>query len=273
MSTGIYISNKYSKLYFKIISNAQNRVNEGYTEKHHILPKSLGGTDEPENLVELTAREHYLCHYLLTKFTEGVHRRRMLFAFKAMNMKSKTTKGRKFNSRLYEYFKESLSKATSERLSEFWSDEANRKKQSERISRSWQNGSRDSQRAWMKENSPFKNPEIHAKTIETRTKNGTNCFVTNNPMLNEESKKKKLEFMPNMKGRTQWFNTITGEKRQTVDCPEGEGWIKRGHKYGLVTKAKGVPKPKVKCEFCGREMAPHTMSRHIKAKHGKDKKD
>ena len=39
-----------------------------YYEKHHIKPRSLGGNDSEDNLVLLTAREHYLAHYLLWKF-------------------------------------------------------------------------------------------------------------------------------------------------------------------------------------------------------------
>mgnify|MGYP000733483175 CR=1 FL=1 len=34
---------------------------------HHILPKCLGGTDDLENLVELTAEEHFVAHQLLVK--------------------------------------------------------------------------------------------------------------------------------------------------------------------------------------------------------------
>lgn len=37
----------------------------GYYESHHIKPKWLGGDDSADNLVLLTAREHYLAHYLL----------------------------------------------------------------------------------------------------------------------------------------------------------------------------------------------------------------
>lgn len=42
-----------------------------YYEKHHILPKCLGGTNDKENLVLLTAREHYICHKLLTYIYKG----------------------------------------------------------------------------------------------------------------------------------------------------------------------------------------------------------
>jgi hypothetical protein len=55
----------YQKIYNQIIERAQNRVLEGYKEKHHIIPKCLGGNNKKENLVELTAREHILCHRLL----------------------------------------------------------------------------------------------------------------------------------------------------------------------------------------------------------------
>lgn len=59
--------NKYSKWYNLIIQSRRQNPFEGYTESHHIKPKSLGGDDLKENLVELSAREHFVCHLLLTK--------------------------------------------------------------------------------------------------------------------------------------------------------------------------------------------------------------
>jgi hypothetical protein len=38
-----------------------------YYERHHIFPKSMGGTDNDENLVLLTSREHYIIHKILIK--------------------------------------------------------------------------------------------------------------------------------------------------------------------------------------------------------------
>lgn len=55
----------YQKIYNQIIERAKNRQLEEYKEKHHILPKCLGGSNDKNNLVELTAREHFLCHMLL----------------------------------------------------------------------------------------------------------------------------------------------------------------------------------------------------------------
>jgi hypothetical protein len=39
--------------------------------KHHIIPKHMGGTDDPENLVELTIEEHAEAHRKL--FEEHGH--------------------------------------------------------------------------------------------------------------------------------------------------------------------------------------------------------
>ena len=72
-------NNKYKKLYCNIIEKSINE-NQNYDsntyEKHHILPKSLGGTI----MVNLTFREHYICHLLLTKFTAGSDKMKMCFA-------------------------------------------------------------------------------------------------------------------------------------------------------------------------------------------------
>ena len=57
----------YERIYTKLIGRAKNRKFEGYTEKHHIIPKCMGGTDESENLVDLMPEEHYVAHQLLVK--------------------------------------------------------------------------------------------------------------------------------------------------------------------------------------------------------------
>lgn len=64
----------YENLYLNIVSNAQslNRTKDKkqkdiYFERHHILPKCMGGKDDICNLVLLTAKEHFICHHLLTK--------------------------------------------------------------------------------------------------------------------------------------------------------------------------------------------------------------
>lgn len=85
----IYLDNKYTKCYFSIINRAKTRVLECYNEKHHIIPKSLGGNNSKDNIVSLTAREHFICHWLLTKMmNEGKERWKMLYAFGAFLQKN-----------------------------------------------------------------------------------------------------------------------------------------------------------------------------------------
>lgn len=57
----------YSNIYTNIIKKRQTNTPDGYYETHHILPRCLGGTDNKDNLVKLTAKEHFICHLLLTK--------------------------------------------------------------------------------------------------------------------------------------------------------------------------------------------------------------
>jgi hypothetical protein len=57
----------YTKHYELLITRGKNRVLEGYVERHHIIPRCMGGTDDAENIVQLTPEEHYLAHQLLVK--------------------------------------------------------------------------------------------------------------------------------------------------------------------------------------------------------------
>jgi hypothetical protein len=63
----VYLTVDYKRIYDALIQKARDRVASGYYEKHHIVPRCLGGSDEPENIVCLTPEEHYLAHQLLTK--------------------------------------------------------------------------------------------------------------------------------------------------------------------------------------------------------------
>lgn len=55
----------YLKHYNLLMETRKELKRDCYTEKHHIVPKCYGGTDEDSNLVDLTAREHFIAHWLL----------------------------------------------------------------------------------------------------------------------------------------------------------------------------------------------------------------
>lgn len=106
----LFIDNKYTATYFCIINRAKVRILNGYSEEHHIIPKSVGGSNHSTNLVLLTAKEHFICHRLLTKMTTGEVKRKMTFAAWAMTMRNNKNKYNKISARTYSYLKEERAK-------------------------------------------------------------------------------------------------------------------------------------------------------------------
>lgn len=115
----IFIHNKYSRIYFSIIEKARysNRKKLSpddfdfiYYESHHIIPRSFGGIET----VLLTAKEHFICHLLLCKMTEGQARIKMLHALKCMQeMRGKGNKQQRYSSKIYEKLKTEICQAMS----------------------------------------------------------------------------------------------------------------------------------------------------------------
>jgi hypothetical protein len=57
----------YKKIYDSLMEKGKNRNLIEYGEKHHIVPRCLGGSNDKSNLVKLTPEEHYVAHQLLVK--------------------------------------------------------------------------------------------------------------------------------------------------------------------------------------------------------------
>lgn len=72
----------YQKIHDQIIERAKSRKLEGYKERHHIVPRCMGGTDDSENLVDLTAREHFIIHKLLCMIYPDNNK--LFFAYRMM---------------------------------------------------------------------------------------------------------------------------------------------------------------------------------------------
>jgi hypothetical protein len=140
----MFLQNKYTRWYFSIIENAkrQQRIKslENYYEKHHIIPKCLDGSNKKENLVILTFKEHFICHWLLCKMTND-KKYKLYFAFSKMTHKSNNQK-RILSSFQYKLVKNYniiasknriFSKETKEKMSKsnklIWDNSPERKKQ------------------------------------------------------------------------------------------------------------------------------------------------
>jgi len=103
----------YQKIYNSIISNTQKlnrKKNKGILfEKHHIIPKSLGGSNNKHNLVLLTPKEHYICHRLLVEIYKGTpQENKMYYAMWCMINGLGNQKRHATSSRIYENFKNKI---------------------------------------------------------------------------------------------------------------------------------------------------------------------
>lgn len=92
--------------YNNFISVLKSQVVEGYSEKHHIVPRSHGGSNKKDNLVALTPRQHFIAHRMLWKAYGGSMAR-------AYFMMSATGKYGKINSKTYAMAREEYSKQVS----------------------------------------------------------------------------------------------------------------------------------------------------------------
>lgn len=104
----------YQRIYNQLIAGKEPRVKDknNYFEKHHIVPRCLGGSNEKENLVLLTGREHFVAHLLLVKIHPRNHKLR--YALNAM-LRSRDYQSRDLKSWEVEAAKKLYAEARSEK--------------------------------------------------------------------------------------------------------------------------------------------------------------
>jgi len=105
----------YNKIYNDMIENAKTKIRSkkdgNYYELHHIIPVCMNGSDDKDNLVLLTAREHFMAHKLLHQIYPK--NSKLYFAFVSM-CKFLTDNRYKPCSRDFYYLKESYGRYISE---------------------------------------------------------------------------------------------------------------------------------------------------------------
>jgi hypothetical protein len=106
----------YRAHYDRLIERARNRMLDGYVERHHIIPRCIGGSDERSNVVQLTAAEHYVAHQLLVKLHPGV--RGLIYAATIM---CGNAHGQRSN-RLYAWLRARAATAQAERSRSMWAN-------------------------------------------------------------------------------------------------------------------------------------------------------
>lgn len=99
----------YARIYRDFIADRRQQELglKGYVERHHILPRSLGGSDEAENLIRLTPEDHFFAHLLLAKIHGGTMWAPVAFMVGGSRKDYKPTRSRK----KYGWVRRALSKS------------------------------------------------------------------------------------------------------------------------------------------------------------------
>jgi hypothetical protein len=240
----MFIENKYTKYYLNIITSAISRVQQGYSEQHHIIPASMGGSDHPDNLVRLTAKEHFVCHLLLTRMVDGPNRHK---AIKAARMMAKTAgpgqKRYKVTGKIYEILtKNKIAVSESTRI---------------------KMGISQKQR-FEKTSGTFKNKKHTEETLEKLRK------PKSQEQKQKQSQKMKGRFkgkLPHNKGKT--FEELYGSER-AIEIKEKIRHV--GEKNGFYGKTHSAEQrekkrqeklaaPKKLCYHCSKEVDPMNYAR------------
>jgi hypothetical protein len=107
---------KYTIHYRTLVERAPKEKPEGYTERHHVIPKCLKGSNYEDNLVYLTAREHFIAHQILCVLFPKVYS--LAHAAQLMTVDAL---GNRVDNRLYGWLRERVSEAAKNRV---YSEEA-----------------------------------------------------------------------------------------------------------------------------------------------------
>ena len=95
--------------YTRFIGSLRVRSVDGYAEVHHIVPRSLGGSDDADNLIRLTARQHFIAHWMLARAIGGS-------AARAFFMMSNFGKYGRVNSTTYAMARQEYAEQVSQQL-------------------------------------------------------------------------------------------------------------------------------------------------------------
>jgi hypothetical protein len=203
----------YLKHYNLLIESRKdlNRSKEkGYFESHHIVPKCYGGTDVEDNLILLSAREHFVAHWLLWRANRDKKSSSM---FNAMTRFSKGQK-RYYSSRGYQEARESLG-ITKKGIPLSEEHKAKIKKNNARTGKpNWNSGKK-----WTKKKVQCSECGEYTSEDMNRRSHGKNCQLEEYKLLLKLHTRKEILILKNITNpRLQyWVNKI--RKLDGTNCP------------------------------------------------------
>ena len=225
----------YKNIYDSIILKYKNldlqklkkdNLNYIYLETHHIIPKCMNGSNQVENLVNLPAREHFICHLLLPKIYKGTEFEYPLWTAAHRFVYGNDMKNKiKITSNQYKIIKENFSKLKSE---------ANKGE-----------GNPCYGRIWTREQRANMSQKMKGRTLEEKI--GKERADISKKKMSESQKKRKNHrrgFKHTLETRQKMSNSQKGLKRAESYRIYISKRMK-GNTYGTVNKGRKMSK-----EFC-----------------------
>jgi len=241
--TKLFRECKYTRWYISIIESRISRIFEDdtYTEKHHIIPKSMGGSNLEDNLVKLTFKEHFIVHWLLTKMCiKKQHTRKMQYAMRSMSWNK--TGNRIISSWQFEVTKKNVSNSSKGKIL----SESTRKK----ISDAGKN------RFALEEN------RIAMSTSKLNSRHSKHTKDTKKIIAAAVTERYKSEENRRITSETTKKAQSSEEFRKKRSELTKKRYQERPELRELCSKhAKGIPKDKVTCPHCHKIGGGGTMIR------------
>lgn len=247
------------KIYDSIIKRSLKRgLNkkklDGYFEKHHIVPKCVGGKDENSNYVLLTAKEHYICHMILPylyPYAKGL----WVAVHRMSQSQVAKLKGLKISAKTYEFYKLKANEERSYYSSLREHKEHERTIISQKAKKRWDEWRRSGEadelakRISSATSEAMKNPEIREKTrINAGSKWYTNKLTGESmhwypgqelpdsniwrpgrPSMSDSAKKKLSDTQQKNKKKCYYNDEIKENRMFSINEQVPDGWV-RGFK-------------------------------------------
>jgi len=225
----------YQKIYQNLIENRKQNILESYVETHHIIPKWLGGTDRKENLVKLTAREHFVAHQLLIKIYPTS--KKLIYAVQMMS------NNKQYGSKKYAWLKEIYSESQTGEKNHFYGQHHSLESIQKMSGRIISEETKVILSARLKDKTY---EDIHGtkKSLEIKNKISNSCAGKQNGMYGKHHSKESINnISESLKGRqlTEEHKSKCGHKGEKNGM-YGKHHSKESIMKGLETKRKNKEK-------------------------------
>lgn len=225
----IFLQNKYTNVYINLIARGIIRSKPiGYAERHHIVPRSLGGSNDEENLVWLTPREHFICHRLLTRMTSGRAKSTMCYALLIMLSPSEKAHGRKMiyagKSRAYDTLRRLLANECSIAMSKRWAA-------GEMTSRSWTPEQKAVMSEFQQGHWQTMTDEQRALRVDHNQRNGSAAYV------NLSDDEREAHNQASSEGSRKFWDQVTPEQLAEMNAKNMESKRANGTDLSAIQTA------------------------------------